>query len=346
MPPERARARTKFASPVLPQKRGGANNQTKVSSINNMDEPIFSRQEQGVVYLFSRYWDQIDRFKGKRIHNIHTHFPDFELENIETGAIEAIEFEYGLKDFASHLNDKHLKKLKKDDIKRLNIIYWDEDADEAKVRQQIERHFAGEVEFVRLSEYFSPCVKPDSDCLRASWTFSLKKQRCETYPLRKIEKCTKALVEAHAFERLPWCPRLYRTLGFNKEFADFIECAHWENIHFFRTTNRFDTDNIPSKLFVKLNRCQHFAGYFVVRDAFVIAKVSPRVKEYFRDFYFFPYDPDYKDSISFVYSRFEPLDYNQGQDLYRYLKKNGFALQRSSELISDSHVREVDRIIG
>ena len=52
-------------------------------------EPIFSRQEQRVVYLFSRYWEQIDEFKNKRIYNIHTHFPDFSVEDIGNGAVEA-----------------------------------------------------------------------------------------------------------------------------------------------------------------------------------------------------------------------------------------------------------------
>ena len=65
-----------------------------------MSEPIFSRQEQAVVYMFSRYWDKIDLFKEKKICNIHTHFPDFSLEDNKTGEEEAVEFEYGLGDLA------------------------------------------------------------------------------------------------------------------------------------------------------------------------------------------------------------------------------------------------------
>jgi hypothetical protein len=41
-----------------------------------MEEPIFSRQEQGVVYLFSRYWREIDGFQNKRITEIQVRFPD------------------------------------------------------------------------------------------------------------------------------------------------------------------------------------------------------------------------------------------------------------------------------
>jgi hypothetical protein len=41
-----------------------------------MEEPIFSRQEQGVVYLFSRYWTEIEAFKNKRITEIQVRFPD------------------------------------------------------------------------------------------------------------------------------------------------------------------------------------------------------------------------------------------------------------------------------
>ncbi len=66
-------------------------------------EQLFTRQEQAVVYLFSRYWDRIDGFKNKRICRIHTHFPDFTLADNATDLDEALEFEFGLRDFDSHI---------------------------------------------------------------------------------------------------------------------------------------------------------------------------------------------------------------------------------------------------
>jgi hypothetical protein len=153
-------------------------------------------------------------------------------------------------------------------------------------------------------------------------------------------------MEAGNVERLRLDRELYRTTGFNKDRSDFIECDHWKTIHFF-TTNRFDANNIPSKLFVKLNRCRYFSGYFAMRYAFFIRKGGTAVKEYFRDHYFYPYSSDYKNSTCFVYSRFEDLPYEQGVALYRHLKKRQYKLQRSSEVICDSdHIKEIDAIVG
>jgi hypothetical protein len=87
-------------------------------------EPIFSRQEQAVVYLFSRYWEEIPEFKNQKIRRIHTHFPDFAIVNAD-GKEEAIEFEYGLSAFRSHMKDKSLRHLHRSGVRLLYVVYWD-----------------------------------------------------------------------------------------------------------------------------------------------------------------------------------------------------------------------------
>ena len=51
--------------------------------------------EQGVVYLFSRYWSEIRVLKNeiKEITDTHTHFPDFYYIN-KNGSECGLEFEY------------------------------------------------------------------------------------------------------------------------------------------------------------------------------------------------------------------------------------------------------------
>lgn len=308
-------------------------------------EPIFSRQEQGVVYLFSRYWDKIDLFSSKRICNIHTHFPDFSVEDKNTGAVEAVEFEYGLSDFDSHLYGD-LKKLREDDIKLLYIVYWDEDADRKEMLRRIRKHFAGRVTFFCLNQYFSPCVEPDSDSLRASWVFSMRKRIREAYSFGQIEKDTRALMNQGVFEQLAPRSRLYRTIGFNKQNADFIECDHWKAIHLFTTTTGFDKNNMPSRLFVKPSRYQSFSGYFDIKYTFVINKGSEPVKKYFRDYYFYPYYPDRRYHTNFVYSRFREFTREQGVELFRYLEPKYSLGVRGSMVIDDpDHLKGIDRIV-
>jgi hypothetical protein len=121
-------------------------------------EPIFSKQEQGVVYLFSRYWREIPAFRDKRIYDIQMRFPDASMEDTRTGADEAIEFEYALSSF-NHQTRADRKTLAEYDS--LYIVYWEQDVDEKKLCRTIKEHFAGEVNCVCLKRYFRPCVEAE-----------------------------------------------------------------------------------------------------------------------------------------------------------------------------------------
>ena len=316
-------------------------------------EPILTRQEQGVVYLFSRYWEKIPEFKNKWLYDIQMRFPDASMVDTVTDAYEAIEFEYALSSF-NHDKPADRKKIK--DYDALHIVYWDRDEDEGVLRERIARclRFKGEVKFLRLSQYFGPSIQRDPDSLGAYWEFCPDKRRKvveDVYPLKKIVEDTTALAEQGVFEPLE-VTELYRTIGFNKFGSGFVECDHWKAIHLFTTTTRFQRDRIPRKLFVKPAGCQYFWGYFDIRHAFVINKdrVSASVRDYFKNYYFYPFD-HHDDHTCFVYSHFKELTHTQPDDpgvtLFNYLDGKVPLKLRGSMVISENaHIRGVDRIIG
>jgi hypothetical protein len=305
-------------------------------------EPIFSKQEQAVVYLFSRHWEQLPGFENKRISMIQMRFPDASMVDNATGDDEAIEFEYALSSF-NHLKPADRKILK--DYDALYIVYWEHDADQAELRTRIKKHFGGKVKFVCLNNHFGPCVEAAPECLHACWEFPRPQEVREAYLLTDIEQETQRLCQQGIFEPLTPRRTLYRTLGFNKTNSRFIQCDHWKTIHLF-TTGYFGEDSIPSKLFVKPKGYRRFAGYFDIRLAFGIEKEGKEVEEYFKNYYFYPYS-EARTETCLVYSDFRELICEQGSDLYDYLDDEGYALGRASELIEDrEHRKRIKEIVG
>jgi hypothetical protein len=79
--------------------------------------------------------------------------------------------------------------------------------------------------------------------------------------------------------------------------------------------------------------------------AFVSHKETKLIKDYFKNYYFYPYD--HNDTTCLVYSGFEQLTYEQGCDLYKYCEKIEKANWRVSQTIWDSEqTRHIDWIIG
>lgn len=318
-------------------------------------EPRFSRQEQGVVYLFSRYWDRIDEFKDKKIFEIHTHFPDCRLEN-EKGKLEAIEFEYGLKSFSSHIPKGHRDRedgvgsLCEDGFKTLYIVYWDEDDDKNDLKVRISKYFKGKIEFVCLKKYFLPHIEKGLNSLISSWKFSPDKKKLkeeEAYSFSEIEKRTKTMIDKGFFKKYDPDKNLYRAMCFEKENADFVELGHWENIHFF-TTDAHNFKQVPRRLFFWNKGSKNFVGYLDVKISFEIKKRGKEVSDYFRDFYFYSFEDHYKKSMCLVYSRFNKISENQGRELYSYLKKDDkYHLGQTSIIINDAKVMEkINKILG
>ncbi len=308
-------------------------------------EPVFSRQEQGVVYLFSRYWQRIPAFKDKQIYDIQMRFPDASMEDAKTGAVEAIEFEYALSSF-NHYGRADWKTLAGYDS--LYVVYWEPDIDKKDFCRRIKPHFPGKVECVCLKEYFRPFVKAGPSGLHASWIFRQTEGLGEAYSFAAIHEHTKTLRSSGALGRLVPNKGLYRTIGFDKRRADCIECGHWAQIHLFTTTTRFHKDMVPCQLLFRPSGCQYFWGYFDVGDAFVINEGGEPLEDYFRRYYFWPYDKWYKRSVCFVYRRFKPLTRQQGVALFNHLERDGVRLDiRGSRVIDDRrHIGHIDRIVG
>jgi hypothetical protein len=309
-----------------------------------MTEPIFSRQEQAVVYLFSRYWHKIREFRNKQICDIQARFPDCSLEDRE----EAIEFEYGLGSFYSHVNRKDMKKLESEGYRVLYVVYWEQDTDAGELRDAISGNgFTGRVVFVCLHDHFHPSVEKGADRLDASWVFSPTRAGGpkEAYSLRAITEATAKLVNAGVVQELTVNNRLYRVAGYRMANAAFVECDHWKRIHFY-TTSRFGEGSIPSRLFLKPTGCRRFSGCFEVTKAFLVNNGGRLVEDYYRRFYFYPYDQS-SGELALVYSDFTELNYDRGIKLYDYLKGEGYALGQASELINDRrHMRRIDKIVG
>jgi hypothetical protein len=313
-------------------------------------EPIFTRQEQGVVYLFSRYWEKIPGFEKKKIIRIHTHFPDFSILNADGGE-EAIEFEYGLSSFCSHCDaGKCLRKLHEKGIRLLHIVYWDEDYDEKELRRRIKKAgFTGKVNCVCLKECFKAFVGRNRESYHwyAAWVFSNVTAK-PVYDTQQIVDATNRLERQEVIKRLEISKGLYRTIGFDKNSSLFIECDHWRSIHFFTTTTRFAEDSIPCKLFVKPNGCDYFDGYFEIKSAFKIRKADETVKQFFKKYYFYgydEYDEEYERSTCFVYSDFKLLNRERGKKLFSFLlaKKYNLGVRGSIKIRPEGYAA-IDRV--
>ena len=174
-------------------------------------EPIFSRQEQGVVYLFSRYWHRIDAFRAKRIYEIHTHFPDFYLRDTRSNELEALEFEYCLSKFRDHLDRlEELEEDADDAVKTLYVVYWELDEDPEELRQAIRHNFTGSVELVSLHDYFGPVIRHESDRLRAFWEFTERR-------LPSSMKCT----VSRTYGMTPFDWQVTRSWNFSQNNVEF-----------------------------------------------------------------------------------------------------------------------------
>ena len=101
-------------------------------------EPVFARQEQAVVYFFSRYWQQIEPFCHGRLSHIQTHFPDASMEYAAANEWQAIEFEYALSSFDHH-RERRGRKILDEDYDSLAIVYWEEDTDRDELRREIKQ---------------------------------------------------------------------------------------------------------------------------------------------------------------------------------------------------------------
>jgi hypothetical protein len=316
-------------------------------------EQIFLRQEQAVVYLFSRYWERIAAFKGKdkRIGRIHTHFPDFAFVDMD-GEEEGIEFEYDLCSFRSHLEGGCLKKLHQKGVRRLYLVFWEYNDDKNDLRAKIAKKAKFDVVFVCLKDWFQAEVMraAGTEGLQTFWRFTTKGKGFnlrKVYSLSDIVDATEKLNREHAIETFPVDRSLYRAIGFNAEGADFIDCDHLEKIRLFTTSARFAETRIPSRLFMKSSGCEYFNGYFDIKIAFKVVTASRSVMKFVADFYFEKWAQNITEEKCFV-GGFKRLEYEKGKHLYDFLIGRDYRLDTQGAKIikKKEHMDEIDRIIA
>jgi len=148
-------------------------------------EPVFGRQEQAVVYFFSRYWEQIEPFCHGRLSHIQTQFPDASMEYAAAGKWQAIEFEYALSSFDHH-RERRSRKILNEDYDSLAIVYWEEDTDRDQLGSEIRERCAKleKVEFV--------------DCRRSSWISSRIRSSSGVHASANIPAAVSVFPGSHA----------------------------------------------------------------------------------------------------------------------------------------------------
>lgn len=297
-------------------------------------EPLVS-EEQGVVYLFARYWDKIVHIKKmiKEIKIIRVHFPDGLYINNE-GFLGGIEFEHKLSGFWGHIDDD---KKKIQDIQRFYIdnkedfpvkspflvIYWNKDDDEADIRTKCKKLVKGiNVEFVNLSENFYPFIEKDKEMLIPYWSFNLKHTKKDS--LNKILNKCKNLKTRGIINIFPKPQRdNIKIIGFNPKKAADVDYKHWGLINFFTTGSdsgkkkTISEVNPPNKILIVPKGSNCIEAGFKVEMIFKIKKKHILLKEFFKNNYFWPYDVEYNKSYCIVYSNFKIIPKNRGKNIFK-----------------------------
>ncbi len=140
-------------------------------------------------------------------------------------------------------------------------------------------------------------------------------------------------------------PELYRAIGFNIRNAESIDCDHLERIRMFTTTTRFARNRIPSRLFFKATGCKYFSGYFEIKAAFKIAKLTKGVEKFVADYYFGDWAYNLSEETCFI-GHFNQIEYENGKELYESLSKEGYRLDvRGSVVVENQDNQSIDHII-
>lgn len=302
-------------------------------------EPLI-HTEQGVVYLFSKYWELIPPFKEiiKSIVDTHTLFPDFEYMD-HSDVLCGLEFEYRLSGFKSHL--KSISKImREEEIKNILVVYWEEDMNTELIKNIVKKKGIN-IHFIQLKDFFSPTTIKSDDGLNAFWALTKKFKESELYPyssikdkLSKLEK--EGIIEICKVDKDTW-----RTMGWDVAQAGFKEINHWRNIHILPTTTQFDMDRLPSRLFIKPKGLKCVVGYLDIKQAFKI--INPKkIHNFLREFYFHT-DLD-KNYICFIYESYNSLDGINGRELFTLLEH--LFRNQGSKIIEPKLHKKIQKIIN
>lgn len=217
-----------------------------------VEEPLVCG-EQGVVYLFTRYWKKIPELKNqiKEIYKMQTRFPDCLFIN-NNGNLNGIEFEFNLSGFKAHIEKRYKfgtnKKITglKNFINKVRpkgyflIIYWNEDIDINIIKNKLKKYNRDlRFKFVNLSKFFIPIIKRKDD-INYPLIFFTKKSKLTKMNFKKIEKDFKSISKKGLInnEKDTNEKKNIRIIGYDPKRANDIQLSHWNLISFFTTTSK------------------------------------------------------------------------------------------------------------
>ena len=201
-------------------------------------------QEQGVVYLFAKYWDKIPKLNNliKEIEVIRVGFPDVIYLIKDSTDFNGIEFEFNLSAFKKDHNRADIRRFY-DDYQpkgKFIIIYWNEDIPKKSI-EDIFKNIDIDLEFINLSIYFIPCIMKIRGINVPYLVFhSVKPQKIKFknifYDFNNLK--SKKFVELRSKEK-----KNIRVIGYDPKKANDIMLNHWKLVNFFTTTSNLWNGN-------------------------------------------------------------------------------------------------------
>ena len=307
-------------------------------------EPLV-HEEQGVVFLFSRYWDKIKKMgtlENQRIFStinsiksINVQFPDgsYHTKNGKLGGIEFKEKKSKfLKDYCKKGKFPKLTNFREsydhsdyDKKTPLLFVYWLDDNPSKYQVQKLIKNF--NIRFINLSEEFEPAVKKSKFGLSTFLKFKgNKKFKSEKATYKNIENSAERL-ESKGIIKLNKPNEDYvKVLGHDsKGGADDIDIRQWRLIHMYTTTgkNKFAKNKPPSRIFFVPRGENGIIGYIKPKLMFSINdrnKTKKWLAKFYKNHYFFK---PYKDEEGYciIYNKFELLEKGKGIKLFEEIKK-------------------------
>ncbi len=275
-------------------------------------EPLVTG-EQGVVYLFSRYWKQIPIFQKNifSIEKIQTRFPDA-LYYDKNENLGGIEFEHDLSKFLEHLS----KKIKYPDFKKkvipvngfydifkpkatLFVVYWNEDKTEKEIENEFkkkERRY--KIVFLNLSKLFKHVISKKNSPSLTFHTNHVNKSSYLKFTAIKREFTTlkeRKLVEIAKSSNNP-----IRIMGYNPKAAEDISLAHWNLMKFYTTKGKIWNSKESYQLIVLRDKNDNL---LVIKPEFLFkyTEKSDKVIQKFFDKYYFIGKLAYWDDFTIPY---------------------------------------------
>lgn len=300
-------------------------------------EPVVS-EEQGVVYLFCKYWKKINSIKKLGIgslQRIGTRFPDITYYDV-SGSFGGIEIEDNLSKFLSHLKGKGMKYLKKfynyENTSFLDwpdapliVVYWKEDTSIKELKIKFNRIINGkDINFVNLQEFFTPIITKNNETLLAGYIFNNNKnksQKNRIYSLSDIKDDFNKLRSDNTVQDFSNKKNLtYRFSGFDLKGADNVSIEHWSMLNFYTTSSRlWSKDSKPKIIFFKPKDMDYVSAYFRPLYLFKFKdKNKKKIGKFYKKYYlFFPYE----DSKCVIYMGFKSINKEIGKKIFKKVKE-------------------------